>query len=155
MDQCSTQLSNRMFESPHRVPGAKLVPAEALPRQMAHGNVTLRADEGAASSGPRRAPMPLKPLQPGPHLASGLYAADDTHVQDAPGTGQAEQDPPLHGARVADGVRDVEGLPVPEVIHWCAEGALLNVACGGCSHMSVWVTENGDQGGDRGHSCRK
>lgn len=82
--------------------------------------------------------LSVTPLQ---HLPGGLDPADGADVEDAPGTGQAEQDPPLDGAGVADGGGDVEGLPVPEIVHGGAAGTLVHVAWGGRPHQSERVRE--------------
>lgn len=63
------------------------------------------------------------------YLPSGLDATNNTHVQHTPGTCQAEQDPPLDGARITDGSGDIQSLSVPEVVHGRALGTLLHIAC--------------------------
>lgn len=78
------------------------------------------------------------------YLPSGLDATDSTHIQHTPGTRQAEQDPPLDGARVTDGSGDVESLSVPEVVHRRALSTLFHVACRTRAHIKVWV-ESGDK----------
>lgn len=63
---------------------------------------------------------------PSTHLPRGLDASDDTQVHDCPAGSQAGQQPPLHGATVLDGSRDVQRLAVPEVAHGAGGPALLH-----------------------------
>lgn len=70
-------------------------------------------------------PLPSPPA----HLARGLGAPQDAQVHHRPGQDQAQRRLPLHSPALLDGRRDVEGLPVPEVL--CGRGllTLLIVAC--------------------------
>lgn len=51
-----------------------------------------------------------------PCLAHGFDPPDETDVNNAPGCGQAQDQPPLQGAVGLNVGRHVQGLPVPEVI---------------------------------------
>lgn len=62
------------------------------------------------------------------YLASGLSAAEDAEVDHQPGQCQAERLLPLHAPAGLQRRRDVQGLPVPEVLGGRRLLALLFIA---------------------------
>lgn len=61
------------------------------------------------------------------HLPDGLDAPYEADVDDAPGRGQAQDEPPLQRAALLDVWRDVQRLSVPVVVDRCAEHTLLHI----------------------------
>lgn len=53
-------------------------------------------------------------------LPHGFDAFDEADVDHTPGAGQTDDHPPLQGAAGFDIRCDIQGLTVPEVIHWSA-----------------------------------
>lgn len=64
-----------------------------------------------------------------PHLPDGLDAPYEADVDDAPGRGEAQHQPPLQRAALLQVRGDVQRLPVPVVVHRCADLTLLHVTC--------------------------
>ena len=58
------------------------------------------------------------------HFATGLNAADAADVEQGPGGPQNQNDPPLQTSGLVDARGGVQSLPVPEVVHSAAAGAL-------------------------------
>lgn len=71
----------------------------------------------------------LSAAAPTSHLASGLGAAEDAEVDHQPGQHQAERLLPLHAPADLQRRRDIQGLPVPEVLCGRRLLALLLIAC--------------------------
>lgn len=65
---------------------------------------------------------------PKPYLAGGLGAPQDAQIHHQPGQDEAQRRLPLHRPALLDGRRDVEGLPVPEVLRGRGLLTLLDVA---------------------------
>lgn len=63
------------------------------------------------------------------YLSHGLDAFDEADVDHTPGAGQTNDHPPLQGAAGLNVRCDVQGLTVPEVIHWSALLTLHIIAC--------------------------
>lgn len=63
------------------------------------------------------------------HLPSGLNASDDAQIHHSPADDQADEQPPLDSATVADVSSDVQHLLVPEVAHGTAALALCHKPC--------------------------
>lgn len=61
-------------------------------------------------------------------LSHGVDAFDEADEDNTPGAGQAHDQPPLQGAAGLNVRCDIQGLTVPEVIHWSALHTLHIVA---------------------------